>query len=68
VNTYALGLFVVQLAFFGAVFRRVLRIVAPQGVVSVLDQAFKDSVRQSVEDKLRRRVAVALLRRVGNCA
>jgi hypothetical protein len=26
------------------------RIVAPQGVVSVLDQAFKDSVRWSVED------------------
>jgi hypothetical protein len=49
-NTYVLGLFVVQLALFGVVFLRVLRIVALQGVVSVLDQGFKDSVRRSVED------------------
>lgn len=32
--------------------------MAPQEVLSVLDQAFKDSVRRSVEDKLRRQVAV----------
>ncbi len=55
-NTYALVLFLAELAAFGFVFVRLLQLVSPQGVA----RGFADSIRDSVEEKLRRRRTRAL--------
>jgi hypothetical protein len=55
VDSYALGLFAIQIGGFAAVFVRMLHLVSPQAVLSVVEQAFVDDIAVAVEQKLRRK-------------
>ena len=61
VDTYALALFVVQIAGFAAVFVRMLQLVAPQAVLRVIEQAFADDISRAVNRKLVRKEGERLL-------
>jgi hypothetical protein len=55
VDSYALGLFAIQIAGFAAVFVRMLQLVSPQSVLRVIEQAFTDDISAAVKQKLRRK-------------
>lgn len=55
VDSYALGLFAVQITGFAAVFVRMLQLVSPQSVLRVIEQAFTDDISVAVKQKLQRK-------------
>jgi hypothetical protein len=59
IETYTLGLFVVQVALFGVAFLRAIQIVSPQGVAKELARQFRDGVVVAVEADFGQRLATA---------
>jgi hypothetical protein len=59
IETYTLGLFVVQVSLFGVAFLRAIRIVSPQGVAGELAKQFRDGVVLAVESELGQQVAAS---------
>jgi hypothetical protein len=59
VQTYTLLLFVVQVALFGFVFLRAIRIASPQGIAQELVRQFRDGVVRAVEARFQQQLAAA---------
>lgn len=68
VDSYALGLFAIQIASFAAVFVRMLHLISPQAVLRVIEQAFTDDIALAVEEKLRRKEGELLFAKAAEAA
>ena len=68
VDSYALGVFAIQIAGFAAVFVRMLQLVSPQAVLRVIEQAFADDISAAVKHKLRRKEGELLFAQAAEAA
>lgn len=67
VATWSLGVFLVQLAAFAAVFNQLRKLISPSGVAKTLERAVIHGIRRSCEERLIRMEALQLfLREVQN--
>ena len=68
VDSYALGLFALQIVGFAAVFVRMLQLISPQSVLRVIEQAFTDDISAAVKQKLRRKEGELLFAQAADAA
>ncbi|MGO9320212.1 MAG: hypothetical protein ACLQBY_05345 [Solirubrobacteraceae bacterium] len=61
VTTWALGFFIAQLLALLLVFGRIRPLLAPAGVARMLERTLKHDIERSVEERLTRQRAIALL-------